>query len=155
MIARWELEVRSRHGLNEQLQFTPDEVQQFKSMGLPPRESMSSASLTPAEIKILGFQSPSNLKIDENIKHSYFIYPDETVRLALAFCSQLADRRSRATPDRQDLSPHFSNHVSSWTDMLSRCVDYEQTPNQSLRCSFLKPRRSPRMEDRMTHRDFT
>ncbi|GFZ48712.1 ATP-dependent DNA helicase II subunit 1 [Saitozyma sp. JCM 24511] len=30
------------------------------------------------QIKILGFQSPSNLKIDENIKHSYFIYPDET-----------------------------------------------------------------------------
>ncbi|RSH91860.1 ATP-dependent DNA helicase II subunit 1 [Saitozyma podzolica] len=48
------------------LQFTPDEVQQFKSMGLPP------------QIKILGFQSPRNLKIDENIKHSYFIYPDET-----------------------------------------------------------------------------
>lgn len=31
------------------------------------------------EIKILGFQSADLLQIDENIKHSYFIYPDENV----------------------------------------------------------------------------
>lgn len=33
-----------------------------------------------SEIKILGFQSGDNLKYDENVKHSYFIYPDEDVR---------------------------------------------------------------------------
>ena len=32
-----------------------------------------------SEIKILGFQSADLLQIDENIKHSYFIYPDENV----------------------------------------------------------------------------
>ncbi|KAK8853185.1 hypothetical protein IAR55_003887 [Kwoniella newhampshirensis] len=48
------------------LQFTSEEVAQFKSMGLPP------------QIKILGFQGPNHLDVDENIKHSYFIYPNET-----------------------------------------------------------------------------
>ena len=37
-----------------------------------------------AEIKIIGFQSPDSLAIEDNIKHSYFIYPDEDV-------SELAD----------------------------------------------------------------
>lgn len=32
-----------------------------------------------AEIKILGFQSPNNMNVEDNIKHSYFIYPDEDV----------------------------------------------------------------------------
>jgi hypothetical protein len=31
------------------------------------------------EIKILGFQSPNNMNVEDNIKHSYFIYPDEDV----------------------------------------------------------------------------
>lgn len=31
------------------------------------------------EIKILGFQSPDHLRLEENIKHAYFIYPEETV----------------------------------------------------------------------------
>ncbi|WWD19602.1 hypothetical protein CI109_104064 [Kwoniella shandongensis] len=48
------------------LQFNPDEVAQFKSMGLPP------------QIKILGFQGPNHLEVDENLKHSYFIYPNES-----------------------------------------------------------------------------
>ncbi|OCF44617.1 hypothetical protein I317_01504 [Kwoniella heveanensis CBS 569] len=62
-----------RNGIDEKprvvartrLQFTNDEVAEFKSMGLRP------------QIKILGFQSPSHLAFEENIKHSYFIYPDE------------------------------------------------------------------------------
>jgi len=32
-----------------------------------------------SEIKILGFQAADLLQIDENIKHSYFIYPDDNV----------------------------------------------------------------------------
>ncbi|WVW86165.1 hypothetical protein I302_108206 [Kwoniella bestiolae CBS 10118] len=47
------------------LQFTSDEVAEFKSMGLKP------------QIKILGFQSPDRLSFEENLKHSYFIYPNE------------------------------------------------------------------------------
>jgi hypothetical protein len=34
------------------------------------------------EIKILGFQSGAGLRFDENVKHSYFIYPDENVSAA-------------------------------------------------------------------------
>lgn len=32
-----------------------------------------------AEIKTLGFQSGQGLRFDENIKHAFFIYPDENV----------------------------------------------------------------------------
>ena len=31
------------------------------------------------EIKIIGFQAPENLNNEDNIKHSYFLYPDEEV----------------------------------------------------------------------------
>ncbi|WVR07687.1 hypothetical protein IAU60_004729 [Kwoniella sp. DSM 27419] len=48
------------------IQFTPDEIAEFKSLGIKP------------QIKILGFQSPSHLAFEENLKHSYFIYPNET-----------------------------------------------------------------------------
>jgi ATP-dependent DNA helicase 2 subunit 1 len=34
-----------------------------------------------AEIKIIGFQSPENLNTEDNIKHSYFLYPDEEVNM--------------------------------------------------------------------------
>ena len=56
-----------RAGLTSQLPFTPNEVAELRSLGLP------------TGIKILGFQSPQNLKFDENIRHSFFLYPDETV----------------------------------------------------------------------------
>ena len=32
-----------------------------------------------SEIKIIGFQAPENLNNEDNIKHSYFLYPDEEV----------------------------------------------------------------------------
>ncbi|RXK40524.1 hypothetical protein M231_02176 [Tremella mesenterica] len=48
------------------LQFTSSEVAELRSLGLP------------TGIKILGFQSPQNLKFDENIRHSFFLYPDES-----------------------------------------------------------------------------
>jgi len=54
----------------------------MKSMGVPPRKSEYLTVLI-SEIKILGFQSADLLQIDENIKHSYFIYPDENVRFRL------------------------------------------------------------------------
>ena len=42
---------------------------------------LSYRSADTAEIKILGFQSGEGLRFDENVKHSYFIYPDENVRI--------------------------------------------------------------------------
>jgi hypothetical protein len=54
----------------------------MKSMGVPPRES-DHLTVLMSEIKILGFQSADLLQIDENIKHSYFIYPDENVSVRL------------------------------------------------------------------------
>lgn len=60
----------------------------MRSLGLEPRESIAllcgivweaSDADCHLEIKILGFQSSDLLQIDENIKHSYFLYPDEDV----------------------------------------------------------------------------
>ncbi|KAL7418434.1 ATP-dependent DNA helicase II subunit 1 [Cryptotrichosporon argae] len=48
------------------LQFTDSQIKEFRSMG------------QPTQIKILGFQSAKNLAVEDNIKHSYFIYPDES-----------------------------------------------------------------------------
>ena len=39
-------------------------------------------------LKLLGFKSRKELSFDDNIKHSYFIYPDEMVRTALLYDSQ-------------------------------------------------------------------
>ncbi|ORX40593.1 SPOC like C-terminal domain-containing protein [Kockovaella imperatae] len=58
-------EEKSRVVARTRLAFKPEEVAEFKSMGITP------------QIKILGFQSPENINIEDNIKHSYFIYPDE------------------------------------------------------------------------------
>lgn len=42
------------------------------------REEIRTMGISP-QIKIIGFQSPDNLLLQDNVKHSYFIYPDETV----------------------------------------------------------------------------
>lgn len=34
-------------------------------------------------IKLLGFKDPIELAFEDNVKHSVFIYPDESVRLLL------------------------------------------------------------------------
>lgn len=36
-----------------------------------------------AEIKLLGFKSRKTLAFEDNVKHSYFIYPDEMVRCSI------------------------------------------------------------------------
>ena len=45
--------------------------------------SSAPAALTfdHVEIKLLGFKSRKEFKFEHNIKHSFFIYPDEMVRL--------------------------------------------------------------------------
>ncbi|KIR62445.1 ATP-dependent DNA helicase II subunit 1 [Cryptococcus bacillisporus CA1873] len=47
------------------LQFSNEEVFQFRSMGIEP------------QIKILGFQAASHLRFQDNLKHPFFIYPNE------------------------------------------------------------------------------
>ncbi|WVQ84479.1 hypothetical protein IAT38_006631 [Cryptococcus sp. DSM 104549] len=48
------------------IHYSSDEVAKFKSMGLEP------------QIKIIGFQGSNHLHPDENVKHAYFIYPNES-----------------------------------------------------------------------------
>ena len=43
------------------------------------------ATTDPLDIKILGFQSPDRLSVHDNLKHSYFIYPNELVRPSSTF----------------------------------------------------------------------
>lgn len=45
------------------------------------RCSLSRACRAPSSgIKLLGFKDRSELTFEDNVKHSYFIYPDEMVR---------------------------------------------------------------------------
>ncbi|KAH8094504.1 SPOC like C-terminal domain-containing protein [Cristinia sonorae] len=53
--------------VNSRVFFTNDEIKSFRTMGLEPR------------IKLLGFKDKDDLKFEDNVKHSYFIYPDEMV----------------------------------------------------------------------------
>ncbi|KAK0470359.1 SPOC like C-terminal domain-containing protein [Desarmillaria tabescens] len=46
--------------------YTPEEVRLFRTLGLEP------------SIKLLGFKDQSELLFEDNIKHSLFVYPDET-----------------------------------------------------------------------------
>ncbi|KAG8944549.1 ATP-dependent DNA helicase II subunit 1 [Tulasnella sp. 419] len=48
--------------------FTAAEIREFKTFGLEPG------------IKILGFKDKDTLRFHDNIKHSYFLYPNEQVR---------------------------------------------------------------------------
>ncbi|GJE85629.1 Ku DNA-binding complex, Ku70 subunit [Phanerochaete sordida] len=45
--------------------YTADEIRSFRTLGLEP------------QIKLLGFKDPDTLAFEDNVKHSYFIYPDE------------------------------------------------------------------------------
>lgn len=45
--------------------YTPDEIRSFRTMGLE------------TGIKLLGFKDRSELRFEDNVKHSYFLYPDE------------------------------------------------------------------------------
>lgn len=71
----------------------------------PPSVRLS--GLSEVEIKIIGFQSPDNLAIEDNMKHSYFLYPDEDVGLHSTFPRpELTYRRILAA--REPLL-HYSN----------------------------------------------
>ncbi|KAI0788279.1 ku70-like protein [Fomes fomentarius] len=51
--------------LGSRVFYTADEVRSFRTLGLEPG------------IKLLGFKSRKELAFEDNIKHSFFIYPDE------------------------------------------------------------------------------
>ena len=48
--------------------FTAEEVRSFRTLGLSPG------------LKLLGFKDETELAIEDNVRHSLFIYPDEQVR---------------------------------------------------------------------------
>lgn len=50
-----------------QVFYTLEEVRLFRTLGLKPG------------VKLLGFKDEQELAIEDNIKHAYFIYPDESV----------------------------------------------------------------------------
>lgn len=87
--------------IRTRITFTESEIRQFKTLDLEP------------QIKILGFQDPSALRFEHNVKHSVFVYPDEsafvgstrTFAALLAVCAKrnrhavaLALLRRNATP---------------------------------------------------------
>jgi ATP-dependent DNA helicase 2 subunit 1 len=50
-----------------QVFYTAEEVRSFRTLGLQPG------------IKLLGFKDRSELAFEDNVQHSTFIFPDETV----------------------------------------------------------------------------
>lgn len=87
--------------IRTRITFTESEIRQFKTLDLEP------------QIKVLGFQDPSWLRFEHNVKHSVFVYPDEsaftgstrTFAALLAVCAKrnrhavaLALLRRNATP---------------------------------------------------------
>ncbi|WOO82294.1 ATP-dependent DNA helicase II subunit 1 [Vanrija pseudolonga] len=58
---------RPRVVARTRLQFSDNEIKELRSLGIEP------------QIKILGFQSPESLRLEDNVKHSFFIYPDENM----------------------------------------------------------------------------
>ncbi|WVR00189.1 hypothetical protein IAU59_007331 [Kwoniella sp. CBS 9459] len=97
------VEEKPRVVARTRLQFTDDEVAGFKSMGIKP------------QIKVLGFQSPEHLAFEENIKHSYFIYPDEknytgstrTFAALLKSCLKLRKHALAICRFRSNTQPEF------------------------------------------------
>jgi len=66
--------------------YTADEIKSFRTMGLEPGKispKTSSVSLfidlQIKGIKLLGFKDRGELRFEDNVKHSQFIYPDELV----------------------------------------------------------------------------
>ena len=67
--------------------YTADEIRSFRTLGLEPGKIFWGhrpfhylfIDLQTKGIKILGFKDLSELRFEDNIKHSQFIYPDELV----------------------------------------------------------------------------
>jgi hypothetical protein len=67
-------------------------------------------------MKLLGFQDASTLKFEHNVKHSHFIYPDDSVRPLLPFLCPLPSLvlpwRIETAPD--DWSPWRSGELQQY-----------------------------------------
>jgi hypothetical protein len=95
------------------------------------------------EIKILGFQAADLLQIDENIKHSYFIYPDENASSLLRLL--YTELICRHTPAPHGHFPPSFNHVRNSINMPWRYVDSDVILSLNLLCSSPNPRRCRKM----------
>ncbi|BEI96575.1 hypothetical protein CcaverHIS631_0201640 [Cutaneotrichosporon cavernicola] len=87
------------------LKFTDEQIRSYKTL-----------DIEPPQIKILGFQSPDYLVMTDNIKHSYFIYPDEltytgstrTFTALLRSCLKLNRHALALCRIRASSSPEFA-----------------------------------------------
>ncbi|KAJ7068801.1 SPOC like C-terminal domain-containing protein [Mycena amicta] len=99
--------------------YTAEEIRSFRTMGLNP------------SIKLLGFKDRSELKFEDNVKHSLFIYPDELTyagskRTFSALLKSMVKKkkiglvlalvRRNATPMFCALLPQEENVEDGWTD---------------------------------------
>ncbi|RXW22186.1 hypothetical protein EST38_g3662 [Candolleomyces aberdarensis] len=64
--------------------YTPDEIRSFRTMGLETGALLilflihiQLVKLDGSGVKLLGFKDKTELNFEDNIKHSYFLYPDE------------------------------------------------------------------------------
>ncbi|KAF8340621.1 ku70-like protein [Cantharellus anzutake] len=83
--------------------FTAEEVKEFRTIGLSPG------------VKILGYKDKSELQFEDNVKHAYFLYPDESkyigsTRTFLALLRTLVAKDKIAIARvvmRRNMSPAF------------------------------------------------
>ncbi|KAI5453371.1 ATP-dependent DNA helicase II subunit 1 [Naganishia albida] len=91
--------VKATQPVRTRVTFTNAEIKQFKTLGLDP------------QIKIIGFQDKNILRFDQNVKHSVFLYPDESqyVGSTRAFAALLA---ACARKDRHALALVITRRTS-------------------------------------------
>lgn len=112
--------------LSSRVFYTSDEVRSFRTLGLEPgtyksllcdRDGPDIQLTAWLGIKLLGFKSRKELAFEDNIKHSFFIYPDEMVRhrfappgriLANDLLENLRGALASHTLGASVLSPHCS-----------------------------------------------
>ncbi|WVO14247.1 hypothetical protein L204_101879 [Cryptococcus depauperatus] len=113
-------EERPRTVTRTRLQFTKEEVMQFKSMGFEP------------QIKIIGFQSPNHLRFEYNIKHAYFIYPNEdayvgSIRTFAALLQSCLKKNRHALAlcrFRENLAPEFCVLIPQQEEIIDGRQDH-------------------------------
>ncbi|ODN73262.1 hypothetical protein L202_07815 [Cryptococcus amylolentus CBS 6039] len=88
---------KSRTVARTRLQFSPEEVAQLKAVGVDP------------QIKILGFQSPDNVRLEHSIKHATFKYTGSTRAFAalLKSCLKLNRHAIALCRLRTNWTPFF------------------------------------------------
>jgi hypothetical protein len=64
----------------EKVFFTKQEISSQKTLGMEPGIFSSTEQTDVLGLTLLGFQPRSFLKVYHNVKHSVFLFPDDSVR---------------------------------------------------------------------------